>query len=212
MSEIEIENRLNRAVLRCDCDVRHTRFSLFAELYLLLFIQTCRDQSPICLLFTHTKRLSDVYVVLSTVSKCKSLCLIHVTCIEWNNGEKKINSSNLNKLKETSDTLRDTKRNKMPQIFTYLFICSFFLLFFLVCVLMCALYYLSSLLWLSQRHEQCITIDRNVDASIIFLVFVNLCVKTAASLKLSMKCSFWTVSKGVVLCDHCGLTNERDLR
>lgn len=42
-------------------------------------IQTCRDQSPICLLFTHTKRLSDVYVVLSTVSRCRSRCRIQVT-------------------------------------------------------------------------------------------------------------------------------------
>lgn len=73
---------------RCDCDVlasgvRRTLLlsSRFLE-YIFIFIQTCRDQSPICLLFTHTKRLSDVYVVLSTVSKCKSLCLIHVTCIK----------------------------------------------------------------------------------------------------------------------------------
>lgn len=55
-------------------------FLFFGNIY--LFIQTCRDQSPICLLFTHTKRLSDVYVVLSTVSKCRSRCLIHVTCIK----------------------------------------------------------------------------------------------------------------------------------
>lgn len=44
-----------------------------------MYVQTCRDQSPICLLFTHTKRLSDVYVVLSTVSKCRSRCRIQVT-------------------------------------------------------------------------------------------------------------------------------------
>lgn len=54
--------------------------SLFLTYSSIFFnTQTCRDQSPICLLFTHTKRLSGVYVVLSMVSRCRSRCRIHVT-------------------------------------------------------------------------------------------------------------------------------------
>lgn len=82
-------------------------FLFFGNIY--LFIQTCRDQSPICLLFTHTKRLSDVYVVLSTVSKCKSRCLIQVLCVKhileemamWETEKKCIRKKSVEKSCET---------------------------------------------------------------------------------------------------------------
>lgn len=55
-------------------------FTLLTDIFFCIFnIQTCRDQSPICLLFTHTKRLSDVYVVLSTVRRWRSRCLNQLT-------------------------------------------------------------------------------------------------------------------------------------